>query len=677
MLEVKNVTKYYQTGKEQFKALDNVNFSIEPGNMVAIVGPSGGGKTTLMNILGALDSAFEGDVIVNGKSLKNAAGKDIESYRKNTIGFVFQNFTLINSLTAFENVELALEISNVSKKQRRQKVMDLLTSVGLEKHAKKKVNVLSGGQKQRVAIARALANDPDIILADEPTGALDHENSIEVMNLLAEIAKTKTVIMVTHNPELANEYANIIMNISDGKLTSVVQNKPSSNVTQAQSNTNTKANMPLRTAFMLALRNLKLKKGRTLATAIGMSIGIIGIALAIALSDGTRTAIKNQVLSIFPANAITATVKDDDKKSNDDERIKYKDFEKIEKIADDAQSIFYQPISYLPTVASFDKDSADIAKYRENMLKGKEAKDPTTMVTAIMPYSSYDAKLGYGHKPNPKETNEIMLSLSTAQELIKDNQKVEDIIGKKLYVSVLNMENRDMSNSKTIPLTITGITSENTLFSTLYVEQNFFKNILDKYFDADINDTETTSVMLTTKDVDHVSEYAKKLNEKTDKYEFSPSAQSVLNTVNSILDLVRNVLIAFSSVSVFIAVLMIAIVIYISVLERKMEIGIIRAIGGRMKDIRNMFVCESMLIGLLSGIIGIGISYLICGGINTLVTNALRATNEHVPAMDVAVLTPQAAIALLIITTLLAIISGLIPSLQAAKLDPVQAIRKQ
>ncbi|WP_423364173.1 ATP-binding cassette domain-containing protein [Mycoplasma sp. P36-A1] len=677
MLEVKSVSKYYSSGSGKFKALDEINFQVEPGNLVAIVGPSGGGKTTLMNILGALDSDFDGDVIVNGKSLKSAAGKDLESYRKNTVGFVFQNFTLINSLTAYENVELALEISNVDKKTRKVKVMELLNSVGLKEHAKKKVNVLSGGQKQRVAIARSLANNPDIILADEPTGALDQENGLEVMKILSEIAKTRTVIMVTHDPGLASKYANVIMNISDGKLTSIENNLVNEEKSElVLENNNSKSNMPFWTSFKLALRNLKLKKGRTIATAIGMSIGIIGIALALALTDGTRSSIENQVLSIFPANAITATLNDDE----EDSKLSYKDYEKIKDIADDASYVYFQPSSFMFTIASTNKNSADVVKFRENTINGVEDKNPTTMMASVVPFSSGDNSIGFGKVPDKDDKYGVLISLSTAQELIKDKEKVEDLIGKNVYVSAVDMSERSNATTpknETVKFTIRGITSENTLLSSMYTNEDIYKNVLNDYFDKSIKDTEAMSVMLASDEVASVNSYADELNKKQDKYLFEPSAQSVLSTVNGILDLVRNVLIAFSSVSVFVAILMIAVVIYISVLERRMEIGIIRAIGGRMKDIRNMFVSESMLIGLLSGIIGVVVSYGICEIINSVVTSILRQTNENLPAMNVASLTPQTAIILVLITTLLAIISGLIPSISAAKLDPVDAIRKK
>jgi len=217
MLQIKNLSKTYKIGKNKVVALDNVSFDLPNGKLVAIVGPSGCGKTTMMNLIGALDGDFEGDVIVNGKSLKEAGGKDLDTYRKNTVGFIFQQFNLLNSQTSIQNVEIALDLSGISKQDKSKKARSLLERVGLSEQMKKKVNLLSGGQRQRVAIARALANDPEIILADEPTGALDVKTGEQVMELLKEISKEKLVLMVTHAPELAEAYADLIVKMEDGK----------------------------------------------------------------------------------------------------------------------------------------------------------------------------------------------------------------------------------------------------------------------------------------------------------------------------------------------------------------------------------------------------------------------------------------------------------------------------
>ena len=220
MLELKGIRKEYKTGNFVQKALDGVDLDFRDNEFVAILGPSGSGKTTMLNIIGGLDRYDSGDLIINGTSTKNYKDRDWDTYRNHTIGFVFQSYNLISHQTVLANVELALTISGVSKWERKKKALRVLKQVGLREHAKKKPNQLSGGQMQRVAIARALVNNPDILLADEPTGALDSTTSVQVMDLLKEVAKNRLVVMVTHNPNLANTYATRIVNIEDGRIVS-------------------------------------------------------------------------------------------------------------------------------------------------------------------------------------------------------------------------------------------------------------------------------------------------------------------------------------------------------------------------------------------------------------------------------------------------------------------------
>lgn len=220
MLELKGIRKEYKTGNFVQKALDGVDLDFRDNEFVAILGPSGSGKTTMLNIIGGLDRYDSGDLIINGTSTKNYKDRDWDTYRNHTIGFVFQSYNLISHQTVLANVELALTISGVSKWERKKRALKVLKQVGLREHAKKKPNQLSGGQMQRVAIARALVNNPDILLADEPTGALDSTTSVQVMDLLKEVAKDRLVVMVTHNPNLANTYATRIVNIEDGRIVS-------------------------------------------------------------------------------------------------------------------------------------------------------------------------------------------------------------------------------------------------------------------------------------------------------------------------------------------------------------------------------------------------------------------------------------------------------------------------
>ena len=305
MLQVKNIYKEYKTGNLVQKALDDVSLNFRDNEFVAILGPSGSGKTTLLNIIGGLDRYDKGDLIINGISTKKYKDRDWDSYRNHTIGFVFQSYNLIPHQTILANVELALTISGEPRNIRKKKAIKALEQVGLADHIHKKPNQLSGGQMQRVAIARALVNNPDIILADEPTGALDSDTSIQVMNLLKEVAKDRLVIMVTHNPELAENYATRIVKLRDGKILSDTnpyiiekekQKKPEHKNLR-------KTSMSFLTSLSLSFNNLKTKKGRTILTSFAGSIGIIGIALILSLSNGVNKYIRTveeDTLSEYP-----------------------------------------------------------------------------------------------------------------------------------------------------------------------------------------------------------------------------------------------------------------------------------------------------------------------------------------------------------------------------------------
>ncbi len=302
MLELKKITKTYLSGTNSVSALKGINLRFRETEFVSILGPSGCGKTTLLNIIGGLDKYTTGDLIINGKSTKDFKDRDWDTYRNHSIGFVFQNYNLIPHQTVLANVELALTLAGINKKERRKRAIEALKNVGLEDQINKKPNQMSGGQMQRVAIARALVGNPDILLADEPTGALDTKTSIQIMELLKEIAKTKLVIMVTHNPDLAEKYSTRIIKLLDGQV--IDDTKPYEKKENAEKKVKTgKTNMSFLTALSLSLNNLLTKKGRTILTAFAGSIGIIGIALILSLSSGMQNYInkvEEDTLSSYP-----------------------------------------------------------------------------------------------------------------------------------------------------------------------------------------------------------------------------------------------------------------------------------------------------------------------------------------------------------------------------------------
>lgn len=310
MLTLKNITKTYQTGSVRFGALDDVSLSFRKSEFVSILGPSGCGKTTMLNIVGGLDRYTSGDLIIDGRSTKNYTDKDWDTYRNHKVGFVFQSYNLIPHQTVLQNVELALTLSGIGKKERKERAIEALTKVGLADKIKSRPNQLSGGQMQRVAIARALVNDPEIVLADEPTGALDTESSVQIMELLKEISKDRLIVMVTHNPELAEKYSTRIVKLLDGRVQSdtmpfdgVLEEKQEGVVEDAVKNK--KKRMSFFTAMALSFKNLLTKKARTILVAFAGSIGIIGIALILAISSGFSGYVdkmQKDTLSTYPVS---------------------------------------------------------------------------------------------------------------------------------------------------------------------------------------------------------------------------------------------------------------------------------------------------------------------------------------------------------------------------------------
>ena len=388
MLELKNISKSYTTGNFTQQALKNINLKFRKNEFVAILGPSGSGKTTLLNIIGGLDRYDDGDLIINGKSTKKFKSRDWDSYRNNCIGFVFQNYNLITHISILENIEMGMTLSGKSAKKRKKKALEVLEKVGLKDHAHKKPNQLSGGQMQRVAIARALANDPDIILADEPTGALDSKTSVQIMDLIKEIAKDKLVIMVTHNSELADNYANRIVKFKDGELISdsnpIKKNEKEERLYQIK-----KTSMNFITALKLSFNNIITKKGRTLITAFASSIGIIGIALILSLSNGFDIQIdkfETETLSSLPiiiskesVNLTEDTIVSMQEDSNNDGAYPEEEF-------------VYTKDSIINTLVHENEFTEKYLDYIENIDESKVAGISYTRITALNVLGIVDGK---------------------------------------------------------------------------------------------------------------------------------------------------------------------------------------------------------------------------------------------------------------------------------------------
>ena len=373
MLQVKDISKQYKTGELVQKALDGVSLELRDSEFVAVLGPSGSGKTTLLNIIGGLDRYDSGDLIINGISTKEYKDKDWDAYRNHAIGFVFQSYNLIPHQSILANVELALTIGGISRSERKRRAKEALEAVGLGEQLHKKPNQMSGGQMQRVAIARALVNDPDILLADEPTGALDSQTSIQVMELLKKVAKDRLVVMVTHNPELADEYATRIIKLKDGRITDDSDPFTPERTEPEKSKRLGRAKMGFRTSLLLSFNNLRTKKGRTILTSFAGSIGIIGIALILALSTGVNTFIEEKQKETMLSYPITITSKTLDmstlietrKKASENEKERsgavYASFRKLERRQQRRSSIMDNDLTSFKKY--LDDPNSDIRKY--------------------------------------------------------------------------------------------------------------------------------------------------------------------------------------------------------------------------------------------------------------------------------------------------------------------------
>lgn len=766
MLELKNINKSYKTGNFVQHALKNVNLSFRKNEFVAILGPSGSGKTTLLNIIGGLDRYDSGDLIINGKSTKKFKATEWDSYRNNCVGFIFQSYNLISHISVLENVEMALTLSGYKRKNKKEKALEALEKVGLKDHAYKKPNQLSGGQMQRVAIARSLVNDPDIILADEPTGALDSATSVQIMNLIKEIAKDKLVIMVTHNPELAKDYANRIIEFKDGEILS--DSNPINSEEENLGKVHIKKTvLSYLSAIHLSFNNIKTKKGRTFLTAFAASIGIIGIALILSLSTGFQLQIdkfEKSTLSQMPITISSQAMQMDEStieeqmQTNTDKKDKYPS----EKVVKPTESVVEKMIhtnnitsDYLNYIDSIDKNILSGISYlkktslnlvtvdKDNNYKKIDMSN--NMSYQLFPTRTSEKETGvvednYDVLAGSIDSKEIGLILAIDSKNGVDKSLIEslgfdstknisfnDILNKEIKLVINNdyykqlganfipdtdyekMYNSENSITVKIKAIIRGkedkemFTNQAAIYYTgalvdKIISINKESDIVKKQEELDYNiltganfDETTTKndvlaylgadeipavIYLYPKDFkskDKITSYLDKYNKNKkdeDKITYTDMAKLMSSLSSGIMDAITVVLIAFSSISLVVSSIMIAIITYISVLERTKEIGILRALGARAKDITRVFNAETMLIGLCSGILGLVIAYLLTFPANRIIENLSGLAS-------VAKLNPIHALILLLISVSLTVLSGFIPAKMASKKDPVVALRTE
>lgn len=723
MLELKNITKIYENSLNK-AVLKNLNLRFNSTGLVSILGPSGAGKSTLLNIIGGLDRNYMGEVIVDGRSMKTFKESDFDRYRNHKIGFVFQNSTLIEHLSVLENISIKLKLSRCKEKRL------LLEELGLNDYLNKKPNELSGGEILRVQVARALVNNSSIILADEPTGALDSKNSIKIMEILKEISKTKLVIMVTHNEELARNYSDRIIRIKDGEIVS--DSLPNEEIKKEELILNP-TKLSFKDALFLSFKNIITKKTRVLITSIAISVGIIGIALILSISNGINKYIKileEDTAYLYPIliedSVIDNTNLDINLKQNDEGKIyrlnsnknvkkndlnslkTYLEEKGINTLSNNINYIYdldlniyrsdYQKLDLSDIFFELDQEnltnSFEIVKgrsptkYNEIALilnENNEIYDYTLDILGNFNKNSYnyeeflglEYKLVLSSKFYIKE-NDLYIDKSSDKRHIK---KLVDEGEKIKIVGIIKPKEFYGIESNIGYLSdLTKYISDSNKKSRIYIEQAKNQNIniftktpfADEFNSSYENNISRIGVI---NNIKRILIYPKDIKAKDkiisllkDKVTFNDYFKRTIDEFKNIVDITTTVLIAFVSISLLVSIIMIGIITYISVLERTHEIGVLRSIGASKRDIKRIFNAETFIIGLSSGLFGITIASFLNILINKIIFN-------YIELNDIASLSISDSLALILISISITMIGGVIPANIASGKDPIKALK--
>lgn len=804
MLKLVGITKDYKSGDGVVHALKGIDLEFRRTEFVSVLGHSGCGKTTMLNIIGGLDRYTDGDMLIDGVSTKKYKDVDWDTYRNIRIGFVFQSYNLIQHLSILDNVAMAMTLSGVPLAERKRRAEEALRTVGLEEQIKKLPNQLSGGQMQRVSIARAIVNNPEIILADEPTGALDSATSIQVMNLLKEISRTKLVIMVTHNQELAEKYSTRIVSVKDGEIIgdtmpydgsedeTIAEKSEEFNATAKEKKKKLKkTSMSYSTAIKLSFKNLMTKKGRTLMTSIAGSIGIIGVCLVLAISNGFSGYVEDlqkTVLSGYPVQIAQETLDTNvllnmfmggtsgsDKKQRypDDDTIyqynaldmitgaiiqndfgqEYIDY--VAKVEENgwASSVTYsygmnmtvvgKTVSLIGNVSykqvnssgsfSFSMDmedpqpnigwsemigGEDFIMSQYDLIAGSFPQNKNQVVLVVDSYnqSNISVLLGLGFRPTQtkvsfddvlgtklrvvanddlyiegedgyfeaKSSDAQLKALYEAPES-DTNLEIEVVgvlrpkEGTQLallssginYTSELTQYLLEVNSQSQVALAQAQNTEKDVTTGNAFTETSTYRKAMQKLG----ADSTPTGMNIYPKDFEGkeaILSYldawnAENPDEKVVYVDMSEMATSMLN---EIIRLISIVLVAFAAISLVVSSVMIGIITYVSVVERTKEIGILRSLGARKIDISNVFNAETFIVGLLAGVIGVIVTYILSLPINLIINHLVEINN-------LCVLSPWHALLMIVVSFVLTLIAGLVPSSVAAKKDPVEALRTE
>ncbi|MCX8743578.1 ATP-binding cassette domain-containing protein [Lactobacillus sp. B3795] len=631
-LELKNIQKSYYLGKDEFKVLKGIDLSFEKGEMVSILGESGGGKSTLMNIIGGLDSKYEGDVLLNGSSLKHDTDKQLDEYRRKTIGFIFQSFNLISHLTILDNVLVPLEMTTLSKKEQVARAKELLAKVGLSDHINKYPNQLSGGQKQRVSIARALAGDPEMLIADEPTGALDPENTTEILQILDNIAKEgKLVLTVTHSQKVA-DYGTRIVHMTDGRIDEdrTLRDKYSESDEPALES----KSLSLKSIVKMTWDNIKYNSKRNLLIIFGGLIGIFSVVFMLGLGNGVRGYINHEIYSQVNPNSVQVSHKN----TNDHSSFKDADVNRLENIKG---------------VKSVEKAYASTGI---QMKDGNKTAQSSYMTTSLATINEDNIK----HGTTPKD-GEILINTTAAKALNKKNPN--SMVGKEIQVSFTAMKN-GTPYPVTKKLKISGIIDSQsplTIINYATVKEALADNgikIEPNFLNVNIKGG--------VNNVNPVQNRIKAIEVNGKKAYSIQGAGAIVSTLNTYINLAVYVLAAIAGISLLVSAIMIIVVLYISVAERTKEIGILRALGATKGNIRMLFVSQALFLGIFSSVAAVVISYLIQLGINSAVHGMIDYSIIQISVGN--------AIFGIVVAVIINLLASILPSNKGAKLDPIESL---
>ena len=639
MLSLKNVSKDYYIGKERIPILKGIDLTIKQGEFLSIVGPSGCGKTTLLNLISGMDKVSGGTIEFSGKSIEKNKDKQWSNWRKSQVGYIFQNFNLIEFMTATQNIEIVLQSNGVSKTKRRERAKELLEKVGLRDRGRHLPSQLSGGQKQRVAIARALANQPAIILADEPTGAVDSATAREIMDLLRTLNQSEdvTILMVTHDEILADRTDRKIRML-DGEIISD-EKKNEGRMEFLKPEKMERNPLPF-TAFSIALKNILTKKKRTLLTSLGTAIGIAGVLLVFGIGSGTKERIMAEFDTIV--NMQVVDVRETDVKLDEDMH---------KQLIEDERILDIYP-NYVPEV---------FCQFEDMVGAG--------LVHSIGPLENsktyWQERLIYGRVPSNDRSAEAIITLTMAEKLVGEG-RAESILGQKLDMAFLAGSQSRLSEMAVREVEIVGISGKAFLGVTDVV--NIPWQVAEEVVRESLQDESyrSSAYGVTVKDTEDAADVKDKLNELG--LEASTDIEE-LGTIGIVLDLVIAVIMPLAGISLVVSGIMIALVSYMGVTERIREIGILRAVGFSAKNIKRIFLTEGGVLGLLAGVIGVIFSAMTGGLINKLVKLFFE---------EIAFTLYQVSTGQIIFCILFSISIGLLctysPARKAAKMEPVKAL---